>query len=237
MFAQQKMILHNPNNYPVWVATGSWSEGVTDLTGGGNHGPDSVRSSGWHKIPPKDAIALNGHVSYLHVRAYSLTTKVWFQVRPNNPAGGRDFFYELGDFNESFQTVSGWRNAVAARGGELKAYYPPNAYFNAAAKRYELTGPQIQGGEPAKPLPAAVATATFTNQTGARVFFTVTTGGERRQGNLGAGQSASFVLKLGATQSTVSIAQNAGGELAFSLPQGGECVFRTEGGRIKIYTK
>ncbi len=233
--AQQKTIIHNPNNYPVWVATGNWREGVMDLTGGGNHALDEVHSKGWVKIPPRDAYAFAEYPSHLYVRAYSLTTKVWFQVRPTGPGKPVKFFNKLGDFKEGFYVSSSLTANVQAKGGELKEYYPLAAYLNPTTKRYEVTGPQVQGGEPPAPLPPAVAMASFTNRTNSRVFFTVSAGGKAQESSLAAGQTVRIPIQLGNPPATVTITQNDGKKLSFSLPKGGEYEFKMDGREIRNF--
>jgi hypothetical protein len=233
----QKAIVHNPNSYPVWVATGYFNEGVMDLTGGGNHAPNEVHSQGWVRIPPRDAHAFATSPSYLYVRAYSPNNKSWFQIRPGGADKPVNFFYKLDDFKEGFYVNGSLAANVQKKGGELKGFYPLKAYLNPADKRYEVTGPSIQGGEPNAPLPAAVATASFTNRTNSRVFYTVTSGGKSREGSLATGKTAQHVIELGDPPSTVTITQNDGGKLSFTLPQGAEYEFRSANGKIKNYSK
>lgn len=236
--AQPRTILHNRNNYPVWVAIGTLHPGGEQFDGGPID-PPAVQSKGWYKVAANDAVEIRENFTHVHARAYSLTAKRVFQVRPEGPGQPYNFFYKLDNFTQDRMFVTNtFAQTVAAKGGELQPFYPLAAYKNPQQNRYEISGPMIQGGEPPQALPPAATTVRFTNGTDATVFFTVTTNGKSTNFKLKAGEmSGQIPIQLTTPAATVNITQNDGTQLSFTLPEGKDYVFKKENGKIKNFYK
>lgn len=137
--------IHNPNDYDLWVCTGSYVEGVISLTGG-TGAPDSYASKGWFRIPAKGNLQSDVARSATHIVAFAYDSKgkkVYFPTKSQSGV----FYYSPNQFSKNFRarSTNGLISAIKKSGGQARKFSSLRAYYNPSTQRNELRGPSIEG--------------------------------------------------------------------------------------------